>query len=136
MLGVETSVATEKELRNTRKIGKDKYLVMALIRGADRGRYSRLMDDLKNRFTMGHNNYPRNITVAYNLLLNYRITRQPQQSTRIINDSESVSFATVEKPDIATVTCYRFQKKGIMQAPAPRETGTRTLLPQHELVEQ
>jgi hypothetical protein len=111
-LGVEANVATEKELRNARKIGKDKYLAMALIRGADRGRYSHLMDDLKNQFTMGHNNYPRNITAAYNLLLNYRITRQLQKSTRIINDSESVSFATVERPDVATVTCYRCQKKG------------------------
>jgi hypothetical protein len=55
-MGVEASVATEKELRNARKVGKDKYLAMALIRGADRGRYSRLMDDLKNQFTMGHNN--------------------------------------------------------------------------------
>jgi hypothetical protein len=124
MLGVETSVATEKELRNTRKIGKDKYLVMALIRGADRGRYSRLMDDLKNQFTMGRNNYPRNITAAYNLILNYRITRQPQQSTRIINDSESVSFATVEKPpDIATVKCYRCQEKGHYASSCPTRDG-------------
>jgi hypothetical protein len=30
-LGVEVNVATEKELRNARKIGKDKYLAMALI---------------------------------------------------------------------------------------------------------
>jgi hypothetical protein len=50
---------------------------MALIRGSDRGRYSRLVDDLKNQLAMGHNNYPRNITAAYNLLLNYRVTRQP-----------------------------------------------------------
>jgi hypothetical protein len=109
-MGVEANVATEKELRNARKIGKDKYLAMALIQGADRGRYSHLMDDLKNQFTMGHNNYPRNITAAYNLLLNYRITRQPQQLTRVINDSESVSFATVERPDVATITCYRCHK--------------------------
>jgi hypothetical protein len=68
-MGVEVSVATKKELRNARKIGKDKYLAMAMIRGSDRSRYSRLMDDLKNQFTMGHNN-PRNITAAYNLLLN------------------------------------------------------------------
>jgi hypothetical protein len=84
------------------------------------------MDDLKNRFTMGHNNYPRNITVAYNLLLNYRITRQPQQSTRIINVSESVSFATVEKPpDIAIVTCYRCQKKGHYTSSYPTKEGDK-----------
>jgi hypothetical protein len=58
MLGVESRVATEKELWNARKIGKDKYLEMTLIRGADRGRYSHLADDLKNQFTMGQNNYP------------------------------------------------------------------------------
>jgi hypothetical protein len=36
--------------------------VEANIATSDRGKYSRLMDDLKNQFTMGHNKYPRNIT--------------------------------------------------------------------------
>jgi hypothetical protein len=98
---------------------------MELIRGSDRGRYSRLVDDLKNQFTMGHNNYPRNITAAYNLLLNYWITRQPQQSTIIINNSESVSFASVKKPDIATVTCYRCQKKGHHASSCPTRVGDK-----------
>jgi hypothetical protein len=53
---------------------------MDLVKGADRNRYSRLMYDLVNKFTMGHNNYPQKITAAY-----YRVTGQ--STARIINDS-------------------------------------------------
>jgi hypothetical protein len=52
------------------------------------------------------------VTAAYNLLINYRVTGQ--STARIINDSESMSFATVEKErrDLATVRCFKCQKKG------------------------
>jgi hypothetical protein len=70
------------------------------------------MDDLINQFTMGHNNYPKNFTAAYNLLINYRVTGQ--STARIINDSESMSFATVEKEkrDLTLSRCFRCHKKG------------------------
>jgi hypothetical protein len=67
---------------------------MALIRAADKTRYSSLTDDLVNQFTMGHNNYTANITAAYNMLNNYRVSAQ--STAIIINDSEGVAFATVD----------------------------------------
>jgi hypothetical protein len=81
---------------------------MALIREAYKSRYSRLMDDLVNQFTMGHNNYPVNVTSAYNILINYCVTTQ--SIARIINDSEGVAFATVdvtkEKRDLLKIRCF------------------------------
>jgi hypothetical protein len=63
---------------------------------------------------MGHNNYPVNITAAYNLLINYRVSAQ--STARIINDSEGVAFATVdvtkEKRNLTNIRCFRCQKKG------------------------
>jgi hypothetical protein len=128
-MGVDTSTATEKEILDASRVGKEKYLAMALIRASYRGRYSHLVDDLKNQFTMGHNTYPRNVTAAYNMLLNYRVTRQPQQSTRIINDSESVSFATSERPELATFRCYRCQKKGHYASSCPTKGGDKDVAP-------
>jgi hypothetical protein len=95
VLGIDKDSATKAEILEARKVGEDKYLGMALVKGADRVRYSRLMYDLINQFTMGHNNYPQNVTAGYNLLINYRVTGQ--STARIVNDSESMSFATVKK---------------------------------------
>jgi hypothetical protein len=122
---VDAITAIEKELFDASRAGKEKYLAMTFIWASDRGIYTRLVDDLKNQFTMGHTTYPRNITAAYNLLLNYRVTRQPQQTTRIINDSESVPFATVEKPELTTVRCYRCQKKGNYASSCPTKSGDK-----------
>jgi hypothetical protein len=112
VLGIDKDSATKAEILKARKVGEDKYLGMALVKGADRMRYSRLMDDLINQFTMGHKNYPQNVTAGYNLLINYRVTGQ--STARIINYSESMSFATVEKErrDLTLIRCFRCQKKG------------------------
>jgi hypothetical protein len=112
VFGIDKDSATKAEILKARKVREDNYLGMALVKGADRMRYSRLMDDLINQFTMGHNNYPQNVTAAYNLLINYRVTGQ--STARIINDSESMSFATVEKEkrDLTLIRCFRCQKKG------------------------
>jgi hypothetical protein len=111
VLGIDKDSATKAEILKARKVGEDKYLGMALVKGADRVRYSLLMDDIINQFTMGHNNYPQNVTAAYNLLINYRVTGQ--STARIINSSESMSFATVEKErrDLTLIRCFRCQKK-------------------------
>jgi hypothetical protein len=58
---------------------------MALIRASAKSRYRRLVDDLMNQFTMGHNNYQINITAVYNLLIKCNVTTQ--STARIINDS-------------------------------------------------
>ena len=50
---------------------KDKMLGVALIRRADRGRYGKLMTDLKDQYTLKSDVYPNNITAALNLLENY-----------------------------------------------------------------
>jgi hypothetical protein len=94
LIGETHETATDEQILTAEKVGKEKYLGMTLIRGADKTRYSSLTDDLVNHITMGHNNYPANITAAYNLLINYRVSTQ--STARIINGSESVAFTTVD----------------------------------------
>jgi uncharacterized heparinase superfamily protein len=120
-LCIDKDSASKAEILKARKVREDKYLGVALVKGADRIRHSRLMDDLINQFKMGHNNYPQNVTVAYNLLINYRVTGQ--STARIINDSESMSFATLEKEkrDLTLIRCFRCQKKRTLCKPLPRD---------------
>jgi hypothetical protein len=68
LVGVEQNSASEEQTLEAMKLGKEKYLAMALIWEDERNIYNCLMDDLINQFTMGHNNYPVNIKSAYNLL--------------------------------------------------------------------
>jgi hypothetical protein len=112
LMGINKDNASNDDIIKARKAGEDKYLVMALIKGAGSSRYSRLMGDLVNQFTIGHNNYPPNITTSYNLLINYRVTGQ--STAQIINDSESMSFTTVEKENryLTLIMCFRCEKKG------------------------
>ena len=72
---------------------KSKYLGVAIICGAERGRYSKMVEELQNDFTKGNRNYPANTTKAYNLLLNYNISYNTP--TRLVDDSEEVLFANV-----------------------------------------
>jgi hypothetical protein len=121
--GLNEATATDGKKIKTIKEGKEKYLVMSLIRASDRSRYIRLMDDLQNQFTMGYNNYPTHMTAVYNLIINYWVTGQ--STARIINDSEGVAFATVEKGiafstvekvkekhDYSKIKGFRCQKRG------------------------
>jgi hypothetical protein len=127
VMGVTQTSANDAQILEARKVGKEKYLDMALILAADNSRYSRLMNDLVNQFTMGHNNYPVNITSAYNIIINYCVTTQ--STYLIINDSEAVAFATVEVTK-RNKTCRRSdasdaRKKSTLQVDAPTTRPTR-----------
>jgi hypothetical protein len=78
-----------------------------------------LLEDLDNAYLYGTNNYPVNITSAYNLLVHFKNHMKPV--ARIYNDSEGVSFANMEKgterrpkyvPDVTRVKCYACNKLG------------------------
>jgi hypothetical protein len=48
LVGETQATATDAHILKAGKVGKEKYLEMALIRAADKSRYSRLTDDLVN----------------------------------------------------------------------------------------
>ena len=58
---------------------KDKMLAVALIRRADRGRYAKLMTDLKDQYTLKSDVYPSDITSAHNMLENYSSKPNPRK---------------------------------------------------------
>jgi hypothetical protein len=96
-----------------------------MLSAADNSRYSKLNEDMENDYTKGINHYPKTITEAYNLIVNYRQTRP---SGRVYNDAEGVVSTNVEStkpsrprapgtrhkapPDIATIKYYNCNNMG------------------------
>ena len=76
------------------KAAKEKHLVVAMLCGANRGKYGKLVEELRNDFTKGGDYYPANMTEAYELLLNYK-TSHSKLSARLMDDPEEVSFGKV-----------------------------------------
>jgi hypothetical protein len=89
-----------------------------MLSAADKFRNSKLTEELGNYYTKGSNHYPKTVTEAYNLILNYQWSRP---GGRVYNGTDGVAFTNVEStrpprprvtpPDIATVKCYKCNKK-------------------------
>jgi hypothetical protein len=50
----------------------ERSIAVAFINKADKTRYGRLIEDLRNNYLMGQDNYPKNLNQAYNLLVNWQ----------------------------------------------------------------
>jgi hypothetical protein len=60
---------------------------MALLRGSDPARYGTLLDHLANQFAAGRDEYPKDLTASYSLLVHYKTP----SNTRARNDSNNSS---------------------------------------------
>ena len=69
LIAKNSSYSTDTERQQAAKAAKQKHLVVAMLCGANRGRYGKLVEELRNDFTKGSNYYPADLTEAYNLLL-------------------------------------------------------------------
>ena len=68
-----TDAETAFNKRKAKKEAKEAYMAMSLISGANRIKYGRLIEELENSYLKGNKNeYPKTVTDAYNLLLNYK----------------------------------------------------------------
>ena len=69
---------------------KNKMLGVALIRRADRGRYGKLMTNLKDQYTLKSDVYPSDITSAHHLLENYSSKPSPKRNGANNNNTEGL----------------------------------------------
>jgi len=96
-----------------KKAARNRTLALAFLKGADRRLYGNLWVELENQFTRQHDQYPIDITAAYNMLLNYKSTA-PVQGTDEGEALGGLSFVqrggvTVPGSDGITharITCY------------------------------
>jgi len=74
---------------------KKKSVAIGFLKRANRKRFGGLWSDLENLFTRGQDDYPSDLTGAYNLLLNYKAPPSSYQGRRDqSNDYEEVSGIT------------------------------------------
>ena len=67
------------------------YLALAFLMGSDRSRFGRLLEKLENDFTAGNDNYPKTLTDAYNMLLEWK--DDPRLLMRMAGNN-GISFTT------------------------------------------
>jgi hypothetical protein len=86
-----------------KKIARGCTIAMAFLRGADPRRYSALWSDLANQKTRGNDQYPKDLTAAYSMLVNYHApspNRQHQGSQS--HQAPPTSSVTVPPVDAHT----------------------------------
>ena len=99
--GIEQLVATDlkKDIalltEADKKVAQERYLAVVFILRADRSWYSKIIENLENDFLQGRNNYPKTVTSAYNLLINWK--QDPRNLMRSVGVSnDGVSFTNVD----------------------------------------
>ena len=80
--------------------GRQETLAMALLRGADRTRYGTLLDHLANQFASGRDEYPKDLTAAYSLLVHYKTPSNARTRPTGTNNSSSTNSTPISStPD-------------------------------------
>ena len=94
------------------KIARDSTLAAALIRGADKTRFSTLITSLDNQFSNGRDEYPTDLTSAYGLLISYKTPTNATLQTRVSNyKSEEASVGTQATTTTAESSALTFAQR-------------------------
>ena len=88
---VTRATASPDVLKAAEKYAKEQYLACTFIFGADRKRYGRLLENLENDFTQKTERWPKTITDAYSLLINWK--QDPRNLLQVLGaSSDGVAF--------------------------------------------
>ena len=104
----------EKELKDIATDVEHRLMGVKFVLCADRHRFGRLIESIRNDFIEGEDRYPTSVNDAYHHLTNY--TYDPRLGQREVGGGE-ISFVNAEgkgnKPrNIESVTCHRCKQTG------------------------
>jgi hypothetical protein len=117
--------ALEDYTRKLHRAARDRTLALAFLKGADRKLYGTLWIELENQFTRQHDQYPHDLTAAYNLLLNYK----PTTRARYDADDDVNGLTFTQRGGVTTpgtngvtherVTCFTCNHNGHYASDCP-----------------
>ena len=117
-LGYNPKTKTDTEIVEITKLVRDYTLGTALILGADPGRYSGMIRGLKNASLAGRDEWPKNVTEAYNYLSKWEGEEANPHATRdhdavqFHNDGDETPPERKPQPWHAKMTCRNCEKVG------------------------
>ena len=95
---INVDEATDAQEEAAKTEGTQWYLALAFLMGSNRSRFGRLLEKLENDFTAGNDNYPKTLTDAYNMLLEWK--DDPRLLMHMAgNDGISFTTNTIEPSD-------------------------------------
>ena len=89
--GINIDKATDAQEEAAETEATQWYLALAFLMGSDQSWFGRLLEKLENDFTTGNDNYPKTLTDAYNMLLEWK--DNPRLLIRMAGNN-GISFAT------------------------------------------
>eukprot|EP00978_Attheya_sp_CCMP212_P010678 scaffold25993_cov57-Attheya_sp.AAC.2 len=126
------------------KEAREQCLAMSFLARSDRNWYGQKIEDLENDFLQGQDNYPKTVSTAYSLLINWKQEHHAHTMRVLKSNSDGVNFANVDienenEPETALTTkdtsrikCYRCKKMGHYsnECPEPdlRQSGEQMLM--------
>ena len=112
--GINIDDAMEAQEEAAKMQGIEWYLALAFLMGSDQSRFGCLLEKLENDFTAGHENYPKTLTDAYNMLLEWK--DDPRLLMQMAG-SNGISFTT-------TMTRTNEEQNIEAEGTRPKETET------------
>jgi hypothetical protein len=98
--------ATPDEVKDAESKSKERAAAVAFLLGADKKRYGKLVEDLENSFTQGEDRYPKDLTGAYKLMINWK--QEHRDVIKMVrappNANAEVSFTNVGEEEGTAVT--------------------------------
>ena len=82
VVGMSAKATAEEKLVVIKAAAKKKCIAIAFLKRADRKLYGGLWSELENNFSRSFDQYPLDLTAAFNLLLNYKQSPAIQQKWR------------------------------------------------------
>jgi len=97
---------------------RNRTIAVGFLKGLNRKKYYGLYADLENQYARGTNQYPDDITSAYNLLLNHKSTAAPKTRTAPVPAANAAVDATTD----TKVPAITFLQRGTPVAGSDGET--------------